>query len=70
MKNTAPEPAFPQLAEDVVFTIPAPACQSVCAYSPDFAGERKLAFTQNQDGTITATLPKDLLTAYTIVRIK
>ncbi len=70
MKNTAPEPAFPQLAEDVVFTIPAPACQSICAYSPDFAGERKLAFTQNQDGTITATLPKDLLTAYTIVRIK
>ena len=70
MKNTAPNPAFPQLAEDIVFTIPAPACQSVCAYSPDFAGERKLAFTQNADGTITATLPKELLKAYTIVRMK
>ena len=70
LTNLSPVPAFPPIAEDAVFTIPALACKSVGAYSPDFTGEHKLAFTQNPDGTITATLPKELLKAYTIVRIK
>ena len=70
LSNQAPNPAFPPMAEDILFTIPAPGCKGVTAASPDFQGTRTLEYAQNADGTITATLPKELLKAYTIVRIQ
>lgn len=65
-----PGPAFPPLDEDIVFTLRT--AQDVCAVavSPDFTGERRLATVRNADGTVSATLPKECLTAYTLVRVR
>ena len=69
MKPDAPKDPFPALEKDVVFTIVGG--KSATAYSPDFGfGGRSLAARRNADGTLTVTLPKELLKAYTIVRIK
>ena len=65
----SPKVPFPALEKDVVFTIGGG--KSATAYSPDFGfGGRSLAARRNADGTLTVTLPKELLKGYTIVRIK
>ena len=69
MKPEAPVPTFPELKEDIVFTIPGANVAKVTAASPDFEGVRELTFEKNPDGTVTVTLPRDLLKAYTLVRI-
>ena len=65
--SRAPDPAFPSLAEDLVFTVPEG--RSAVAVSPDFAGARALSAVRNADGTLTVTLPVALLRAYTLVRV-
>ena len=44
--------------------------RTAVATSPDFAGERSLRVTVNSDGTLTFVLPRDLLKAYTLVRVR
>jgi len=66
----APDPAYPPLGKDIVFTLPE--SLSIChvtASSPDFEGVRELVCTANSDGTHTVRLPKDLLTTYVFVRL-
>ena len=63
-----PEPAFPPLQEDVTFTIPCVNPARVYAVSPDFDGEIDLKFTV-ANGKLTATLPKQYMYVYTLVKI-
>ena len=67
--RTAPDPAFPPLARDIVFTVPDAAACRAEAVSPDFAGARPLSSQANADGSLTVTLPRDLLSVYTLIRI-
>ena len=69
LDNKAPDPAFPDLEKDVVFSIEAPAAKSVTAASPDFFGVRDLRFSRSDSGVLTVTLPKELLKVYALVRI-
>lgn len=66
----APNPAFPALEKDITFTLPMEKCKSAVAVSPDYAEIRKLAVTENGDGTVSIVLPKDSLKAYTLVKIR
>lgn len=66
----APDPAYPPLAEDVVFTLPAGFGDWVEATSPDFTGRRVLRSVRTADGTQTVTLPKELLKVYAFVAVK
>ncbi len=65
----APNPAWPELQQDITFTIPRDKAREVYAVSPDFQGRQPLQFSI-KDGLLTATLPKAMLHAYTIVWIK
>lgn len=66
----APVPPFPDLAKDIVFTVPGLKMGKAVAYSPDLAwGGRQLKLAQNGDGTVTVTLPKEFLKGYTLVRM-
>lgn len=65
-----PEVAFPSPAEDIVVTLPADGATTAVATSSDFAGEHPLRVTVNSDGTLTFILPRDLLKAYTLVRVR
>ena len=69
VKYGVPEPAFPPMEKDITFTLPCPNVSRAYAVSPDFAGERELAFAC-QDGKTTVILPKELLYVYTIVKVK
>lgn len=69
MGPEAPDPAFPALTEDIVFTLPVAEDAAVTAASPDFDGTRPLAVVRNGDGTATVTLPRELLKTYAIVKI-
>ena len=66
----APDPAFPALGDDIVFTVPFGSVRSVTVVSPDFKGARELPFKVNSKGRTTVRLPKDALKAYAIVRIR
>jgi len=70
MPDATPEPAFPPLKEDIRFALPARAGVRVTASSPDFAGEVELETRRTGDGLLAVSLPKNLLKAYTIVRIR
>ena len=65
----APDPAYPPLATDVVFMLPAGFDDRIEATSPDFAGHRVLRSVRNADGTQTVTLPKELLKVYAFVEV-
>ncbi len=69
MSAAAPGPAWPELQEDITFTIPCKKAEEVHAVSPDFPDRQLLPFTI-KDGELTATLPKSMLHAYTIVWIR
>jgi hypothetical protein len=69
MTYAAPNPAWPALPKDITFTIPCAKASEVYAASPDFQGRKPIPFTI-KDGRLTATLPKSLLHAYTIVWVK
>ena len=66
----APDPAFPPLEEDIVFTVPLADVKAVTAASPDFAGVRPLEFRSHPSGRTTVRLPRECLSAYTLVRIQ
>lgn len=70
MQVASPEPAFPRMDKDIVFTLPCAKACRVTVSSPEIEGERILAFVANRNGTITVTLPKELLGAYALVRIR
>lgn len=63
-----PSPPFPELADDIVFTVPFKVAKAV-ATSPDFDGARTLEVSHGHGGASTVTLPKAMLKAYTLVRI-
>lgn len=68
--DAAPNPAFPQLKEDIVFTIPAAGATKATATSPEFSGERPLHVEPLPGGKVRVTVPKDLFSAYVFVRVK
>ena len=70
MAFNAPDPAYPDIATDIQFTIPAANATTAYAASPDYEGDRPLEMKDNGDGTVTVTLPKELIKRYTQVRIK
>lgn len=61
---------FPPLEKDITFTVPAFGKNEIFAVSPDFEGRKPLEGTYHDDGTVTVTLPKELLKGYTLVRIR
>lgn len=63
----APDPAFPPLDQDIEFVVPEG--DVAVAVSPDFNGQRTLPSVRCADGSLAVTLPKELLKAYTLVRI-
>lgn len=67
---TVPGEAYPALGKDIVFALPDAAGRKAVAVSPDFEGVRPLATVSNPDGSLTVTLPKELLRVYTLVRIR
>ncbi len=69
MTPKSPDPAYPGLSEDIAFRIPATGVREVTASSPDFYGVRKLEFSTRKEGFVSVRLPKELLKAYTVVRI-
>lgn len=70
LTSEAPNPAFPALAKDIVFTLPKGSGSAAVATSPDFAGEKPLAAVRQTDGSLTVTLPNELLKAYVLIRVK
>ena len=65
-----PKPAFPAIERDISFTIKSAKPAKVVAISPDFPDEKPLQFSCDASrGTVSVVLPKELLKAYTIVRI-
>ena len=66
----SPNPAFPELAADIVFTFPAKGTKRVTVAGPELDGEMPLPFAAHADGTVTVTLPKDLMKAYALVKIR
>ena len=69
MKGTTPEVPFPAIQEDIEISIPATQVKTSYAASPDFAGRKELKY-QLKDKTLSITLPKELLKAYTLIWIK
>lgn len=67
--SEAPDPPFPAIESDIAITAPASAVMRAVAASPDFKGEVELAVRRNADGTATVSLPKSLLSVYTLVRL-
>lgn len=65
-----PEDGFPQLAEDIMFSVKKEDVTEVYAASPDFEGNVPLSFVNGEDGTCMITLPADKLQVYTLVHIK
>ncbi len=65
-----PEQPFPKLPEDIRFSIRLDSLSEADAVSPDFEGSKPLDFSKQPDGTYAITLPKELLTVYTLVRLK
>jgi len=65
----SPKVPFPALARDITVSLPAMAVKEAYAVSPDFPGRKALTVKQ-ENGKLTLTLPKELLKAYTIVRLK
>ncbi len=64
-----PGESWPPLQKDIQFTLNASGVKTVYAVSPDFKGHQPVPFTRNGD-SITVTLPKSLLRAYTLVWMK
>lgn len=62
--------AFPAIPEDITFTVPYIGKNAVFAVSPDFKGRKALKAVYHDNGTVTVTLPKELLKTYTLVRIQ
>ena len=70
MTAESPEPAFPEIGRDIVFSIPARNVRRVTAASPEFEGERELPFRSLSDGRMEVTLPKGLFRAYVLVKMR
>ena len=64
-----PPPAFPQIQEDIIFSVPFPEGAEAAAVSPDFDGVVPLDSGIDLDGHLKVTLPRSRLKAYTIVKI-
>ena len=64
-----PAEPYPAIKQDITFTIKGvEKSAAATAVSPDFAGSKKLQSSW-KNGELTVTLPKELLKAYTIVKI-
>ncbi len=61
---------FPPLPEDIRFSMALDGLSEAYAVSPDFPGRKKLDFHKQPDGSYAITLPKELLSVYTLVRLK
>lgn len=70
LDTSAPDPAFPPLERDIVFTVPAAASCGAFAVSPEFAGVRPLVTHTNADGSLTVTIPKSDFAGYILIRIR
>lgn len=69
LDTSAPDPAFPQLERDIVFTVPCAASCGASAVSPEFSGTRPLMSHANADGSLTVTIPRSDLGGYMLIRI-
>ena len=67
MELATPSPAFPELAEEITFTVFGD-WERACAVSPDFEGIQELP-VRRADGKLTVTLPKKLFHAYSMIHI-
>ena len=67
MELAAPSPAFPELDEDITFTLFGD-WERACAVSPDFEGIRELP-VRRAEGKLTVTLPKKIFHAYCMIHI-
>jgi hypothetical protein len=63
------EPMFPQVAEDIVFSVARNSVKQVYAVSPDYEGRIPLAYKMDA-GKVTVTLPKTALKTYTLVYVE
>ncbi len=63
------EPMFPQVAEDIVFSVARDSVKQVYAVSPDYEGRIPLAYKKDA-GKVTVTLPKTALKTYTLVYVE
>ena len=70
MTAESPEPAFPEIDRNIVFSIAARNVRRVTAASPEFVGERELPFRFLSGGKMEVTLPKGLFRAYVLVKIR
>lgn len=64
-----PDGAFPHPKEDIVFTLPDASLSVAEAASPDFDGWKELVLEKDENG-VKVILPKELLTVYTMVRVR
>lgn len=64
-----PEGSFPHPEQDIVFILPDADLKTAEAASPDFEGWKALPLQKTEDG-VSVTLPKELLTVYTLVRVR
>ena len=60
---------FPQVAEDIVFSVVRDNVKQVYAVSPDYEGRIPLAYKMD-GGKVTVTLPKTALKTYTLVYVE
>lgn len=70
MLAALPDPAFPELAEDITFELPGP-WRSAYAVSPDFAGRKAAAVEFDRSWNVSRiTVKKELLKVYTIIFVQ
>ncbi len=70
IQSPAPQPAFPPLAQDIIFSMDILELKQVYAVSPDFPGQQELAFKKLDNSRWQITLPKELLKTYTVVYLR
>ncbi len=68
--SVIPKTPFPPITADITFSFIGEKAKSAVATSPDFEGERILDVLDDNDGGTSIVLPKQLIKAYTLVRIK
>lgn len=68
--ETPKKPLYPALEADIHFRVLAPKAAKVYAVSPDFAGQKALAFTRDENNLVSFVLPKELLKVYTVIHIQ
>ena len=70
MPQELPNPAFPELKEDVKFAIPGFKPTKAYAISNDFEGKKPLEIYETEDNIWAVLLPKELLKVHTVVFVE